>query len=115
MAKHPDIREQDRHGIRDSSKKAAPHGFRGDGTPKGLGFFGLLKRPDGKVSTELSIGVDFGDGEMLIPSLVPTLTKKEIDSLLKMKRGEMPSKAIMDKAVAHAIERMQGGQSPFFD
>jgi len=46
---------------------------------KGLGYFGKLKRPDGRVSTELSIGLtgpEFNWKETEVPSLVPTLTKE---------------------------------------
>jgi predicted transcriptional regulator len=86
------------------------YGNRADGTPKGKGFLGELKRPDGKVSTELSIGVTMDGKETEIPALVPTLTKKEIDSLLS---GEKPSKTIIDKAVSHAKERIKQGKSPF--
>lgn len=83
-----------------------------DGTPKGPGFLGTLQRPDGKVSTELSIGVDFDGKENLIPSLVPTLDKTEIDSLL---RGEKASRAIVDKAVEHARGRISQGLGPFME
>jgi hypothetical protein len=86
------------------------YGNRSDGTPKGKGFLGELKRPDGKVSTELSIGVNFDGKETEIPSLVPTLTKPEIDHLLN---GGQPTKQIIDKAVEHARSRMSQGKSPF--
>ena len=49
------------------------YGKRTDGTKKGPGYFGELKRPDGSVSTEISVGVGFDDGEHEIPTLVPTL------------------------------------------
>ena len=77
---------------------------------KGLGYFGELKRPDGMVSTELSIGVEFDGKETEIPSLVPTLTKDEINHLLA---GNEPTEQIVDKAVVHAKERMAEGKSPF--
>jgi hypothetical protein len=83
---------------------------RADGTKKGLGFFGELQRPDGKVSTELSIGVGFDGKDTEIPLLVPTLTKQEIDWLLS---GKKATKTIVDKAVAHARKRMKDGKSPF--
>lgn len=86
------------------------YGNRTDGTPKGLGYFGELKRPDGNVSTELSIGVNLGGKEMEIPLLVPTLSRPEIDSLLA---GGKPSPEMVDKAVQFAIERMDRGMSPF--
>ena len=84
--------------------------LRPDGTPKGNGFLGPLQRPDGNISTELSIGVDIGGQEALIPSIVPTLTKEELDSLLA--GGEMTPE-IVDKATKHAQERMSQGLSPF--
>lgn len=90
-------------------------GLREDGTPKGMGFLGQLKRPDGKVSTELSIGVEFDGKEFLIPSLVPTLTKEEIDFLLT--QDEVPvsewPESILRKAEDHAKKRLRMGLSPF--
>lgn len=89
---------------------AKNYGVRADGTPKGSGFLGELKRPDGGVSTELSIGVEFDGKEREIPALVPTLTKGEIDHLLS---GGEPTEAIVDKAVAHAKGRLKAGKSVF--
>lgn len=86
------------------------YGLRVDGTPKGTGFLGVLKRPDGKVSSELSISVDMDGKETLIPSMVPTLTKPEVDYLLN---GNKPTTAIVKKAVEHAKARMGAGKSPF--
>jgi len=85
-------------------------GARNDGTQKGPGFFGTLQRPDGRVSTELSIGVDIDGKEVQIPSLVPTLTEQEKNHLLG---GGQPTKEIVDKAVVHAKQRVSQGQSPF--
>lgn len=84
--------------------------LRADGTTKGPGFLGPLPFKDGRTSTEISIGVKVNGKEMEIPSLVPTLTKPEIDSLLK---GERPSDAIVAKAVAHAEQRIKDGKSVF--
>ncbi len=58
------------------------YGNRPDGSAKGMGFFGELKRPDGDVSTEISVGVGMDGKEMDIPLIVPTLTKKELNYLL---------------------------------
>lgn len=88
------------------------YGLRADGTQKGTGFLGELKRPDGKVSTEISVGVNLDGKEMDIPTLVPTLTKPEVDSLLS---GQRPSDAIVQKAVDHARMRMSQGKSVFAD
>ena len=90
----------------------ADYGKRKDGTNKSVGFMGELKRPDGGVSTEISIGIELDGKEVEIPLLVPTLDKKEIDALLK---DEKPTKEMIDKAAKHAIERMKTGKSPFYD
>jgi len=93
---------------------AAPWGLRVDGTPKGSGFFGNLMRPGGGFSGELSIGVTFDDGkEVLIPSLVPSLTAAEVQTLLTLPEGQPVPKAIVDKAVAFARPRLAAGKSPF--
>lgn len=94
------------------------YGNRPDGSPKGEGFFGLLKRPDGDVSTEISVGVGIDGKEIEIPLIVPTLTKKELDYLLsadlksKSFFNNMPP-SIVDKAYDHAQTRMKSGMSPF--
>ena len=85
-------------------------GVRADGTKKGKGFLGILSRPDGGVSTEISIGVEIDGKETEIPTLVPTLTAKEKDYLLK---GKKPTRTIIRKAVTHAKERIKEGKSPF--
>lgn len=88
----------------------ADYGNRIDGTPKGNGYFGVLRRPDGKVSTEISVGVDIGDGEEEIPTLVPTLERYQVEHLLN--GGEVTTE-ILDKAVAFARERKAKKLSPF--
>lgn len=90
--------------------QSSNYGTRPDGTPKGPGYFGELQRPDGKVSTELSIGVELNGKETEIPSLVPTLTKQEVDSLIS---GDKPTPQIIQKAADHAKERIAAGKSPF--
>ena len=100
----------------------APSPFQAQPSPvgrvKGLGYFGKLQRPDGGVSTEISIGVGFDGKETEIPSLVPTLNKDEIDYLLTSKLNsdmwKSPTgKIIVGKAVEHAKKRMAEGKSPF--
>ena len=86
------------------------YGKRQDNTNKGKGFFGELKRPDGDISTELSIGVDMDGKETEIPSLVPTLKKEEVDYMLN---GGEPTKEIVRKAYEYARQRMSQGKSPF--
>jgi len=85
------------------------YGLRLDGTPKGSGFLGELKRPDGGISTELSIGVEVDGKEVEIPALVPTLTPEEVQVLL----NDGMTDEIVSKARAHATERIKQGLSPF--
>lgn len=87
------------------------YGTRTDGTFKGPGFLGELKRPDGGISTELSIGVEINGKEMEIPAIVPTLSKTEIEHLLD---GNEPTDDIVRKAFDHAVKRLKDGKSPFF-
>lgn len=94
------------------------YGQRADKTQKGMGFFGELKRPDGKISTEISVGVGINGKETEIPLIVPSLSKEELDYLLntpvKSKRffDDMPPE-ILQKAVEHAKMRIDQEKSPF--
>ena len=94
------------------------YGMRPDKTAKGSGYFGKIKRPDGNVMTEISIGVGLNGKETLIPLIVPTLNKSELNYLMRnnpdseMFMEKMP-KSIMDKAVDHAVMRMKENKSPF--
>lgn len=84
-----------------------------DGTTKGDGFLGVLQRPDGKVSTELSIGVQIDGKETQIPTLVPTLTTAEVQTLLALPEGVQPPPAIAQKAVDFAKQRIAEGKPVF--
>lgn len=95
-------------------------GNRPDGTKKGSGYLGVLKRPDGNVSTEISMSFDDVNNGKDIPLLVPTLTKKEIDTILTIDpkdpdfNRKVPKSAI-DKAIDHANMRIKKGKSVFAD
>lgn len=91
---------------------APNYGNRQDGTPKGTGFYGELKGRGGSVSTEITVGVNIDGKEMEIPTLVPGLSRREINSLLS---GDKPSDAIVNKAVEHAKKRMKDGKSVFIE
>ncbi len=88
------------------------YGPRADRTQKGSGWLGELKMKDGSkdIATEISISVGFDGKETLIPLLVPSLTKDEVDYLL---RGNKETTIIKQKAIKHAIEQMREGKSPF--
>ena len=91
------------------------YGKRPDGSQKGSGYFGELPRPDGKISTELSIQFDDVLGGKPIPLIVPTLTKKELDLLLSTPEKDTSKlpRSIIDKAIEHAKKRDAQGLSPF--
>ena len=93
--------------------------IREDGSLKGLGFLGPLKRPNGGISSEISIGVNVGGKEITIPTMVPSLAAHEVHYLLHTPEEEIQHadpeiyKSIEKKAVNHAKQRMLAGK-PFF-
>ena len=93
--------------------------LRQDGSQKGEGFLGVLKRKDGGVSTEISIGTsDVNGKEMEIPLIVPTLAPEEVKYLLDTPTDKLDSsKKIYDsierKAIAHAKKRIAEGKGVF--
>lgn len=88
---------------------------RPDGTTKGSGFLGVLSRPDGRVSSELSMGTtDVTGKELDIPTLVPTLTKDEVKSLLASDGDKIPD-SIAAKAISHARQRLAQKRPVFAD
>jgi hypothetical protein len=101
-----------------TTTSALTNRMRPDGSEKGYGYFGEIIRPDGNKMTEISIGVGFEGKETLIPLIVPTLNKNELDYLAradpnsKMFMLKMP-RSIMDKAIDHARMRMKENKSPF--
>jgi hypothetical protein len=95
---------------------AAPdYGLRADKTKKGLGYFGEIKLPNGQVATEYSVGVNLDGKDVEIPTLVPTLTKKELDMMVKdiIPNGKDVPESIMQKAAEHARIRMKKGKPVF--
>ena len=93
------------------------YGKREDGTPKGVGWLGMVPRKDGKgVSTELSMGITLDGEEVLIPLMVPTLTQQELEYLVNETTGihDVPE-TIKRKAMDHGLMQIRKGQSPFFD
>jgi murein DD-endopeptidase MepM/ murein hydrolase activator NlpD len=97
---------------------------RADGTAKGMGFLGLLQRPDGGVSSEISVDAPAselgakGKGNVEFPLMVPGLTKPELDYLMTHDpaspdfQQNMP-RSILAKAADHARARIAQGLSPF--
>ena len=90
-----------------TSSGLASLGLRHSGdSAKGKGFFGMLQRPDGGFSSELSAENDIGE----FPLIVPTLSREELNHLLS---GAPPTDMIYRKAQDHAAARIQKGMSPF--
>ena len=95
------------------------YGPREDGTPKGEGYFGSMPMKDnsGKVFGELSISSNVNGEEILYPSVVPTLSKEELDYMSEGKdildRNNPIAKSIDDKAYNFAMQRKEEGK-PYF-
>jgi len=92
--------------------------LRADGTKKGNGWLGILQRPDGGVSTEISAGFNLDGKDTEIPLIVPGLSKDELDYLLNNDVQhpdfmKMMPNSITQKAVDHARQQMQRGLNPF--
>lgn len=104
--------------MRDMASAREDFGERQGGGKKGSGFFGPLKRPDGSVSTEISIGVNIDGKETEIPLIVPGLSAAELKYLLNNDPADadfmdrMP-KTIINKAIDHAASRIKQNKSPF--
>jgi len=102
---------------RDTSHDS-PDWYRAGGSLKGDGFLGTLARPDGRVSSELSIAdsedprlrLGVTSGYMDYPSIVPTLNTRELKTLLTT--DTMPD-SVRRKAEAHALMRLRQGKPVF--
>lgn len=105
--------EQNDGGAATGRARQRGYGPRADGTEKGSGYFGELKATDGNVMTEYSIGVDLEGKQREIPTIVPTLTKAELDQVLSLRPTDQIPKPIIDKAVEHARKRIADGKDPF--
>ena len=91
-----------------------------DGTKKSSqGWLGPIKNNvTGQIMTEVSMGIGPEDKQKLIPLLVPTLNKKEIEILQNMKiEGNIKNipQSIKDKAVQHAKQREVEGLNVFYE
>ena len=90
--------------------------FRSDGSKKSArGFLGpIVNKRDGKTMTEFTIGVVIDGKEVNVPSMVPTLSSKEIEILQNTLPGEDIPESIARKAKAHALMRMKQGKNIFY-
>ena len=102
-----------------NGSKADPSMFRSDGSKKSArGFLGPIKNNvTGGIMTEVSVDLDIGGQRIQVPTLVPTLTKKEIEILSNMKlegNAKNIPQSIIDKAASHAKERIAQNKNPFY-
>lgn len=89
---------------------------RADGSEKGMGWKGLIQRPDGKVMSEFSVSTELKDSKgnrVDFPTIVPSSTKDEIDVLKQLNPGDKIPVSIILKAEQFAKERLAQGKSPF--
>lgn len=89
-------------------KKGNITGYGGEMLPKSVGWLGVKKDPKGLAMTEFSIGDGRGD----FPTMVPTLSNDEINSIVKDKNI---TNSVEIKARQFANERRSQGKSPFYD
>ena len=82
-------------------------------TKSSQGFLGPIESPKGTM-TEFSVGVELNGKETLIPTLVPGLTKDEIEVLKQAENADDIPDSILNKAVNHARDRIKEGKSPFY-
>lgn len=95
---------------------AGTYGMREDGTPKGCGWYGELKRPDGSISTEISVESD----GLFMPLLAPGLTQDQIAYLLNTPVDSLDlhhgiGAAILANAIDSARSLHAVGHSAFAD
>lgn len=101
-------------------KPSGSFGLRPDGTKKGGGYLGVLSLPNGGVTTEYTVqsnAVKIDGKRIDFPTLVPTLTQKEIDLMVNdiiPNKKSIPEE-IMQKAIKHAKKRIKEGKSVFAD
>jgi hypothetical protein len=103
---------------REATGKLIDETKRPDGTNKGTGYLGVLKASDGSDVTEFSMSssdVKVKGKEIDFPTIVPTLTKAEVNLMLTdiIPNNKRIPDAIYKKAVDHAKKRIKEGKSVF--
>jgi len=95
-------------------KRVDPDKQRPDGSMKGSGWLGVHKTPSGSDVTEYSVGIEIDGKQMDIPTMVPGLTKAEVEQVITAAEyGEFPNRSVMDKAVSHARKMLAAGKSVY--
>lgn len=81
---------------------------------KGQGYYGALPMQDGsgRTATEYSIGVNMNEKDMDIPTMVPGLSRDQLEYILTYGKT---TPEINNIAAEHAQKRLKAGLSPYFD
>lgn len=104
-----------------SQLKSMPdYGNRPDGTKKGKGFLGEIKRPDGSVMTEITTGYEIDGKKVNLPLITKYSTKEDIEYL---KKADPESKDFLknapagleERAIKHAMDRKKAGLPVYAD
>lgn len=84
--------------------------------PKAEGFYGMQPVPrTNNMASEYSVGVNMNGKQREIPTFVPGLSGSQMKGLLDaVAQNVMPSKDVMDLAIAHARSRDALGQPTFW-
>lgn len=104
-------------------KTMPDYGNRPDGTKKGKGFLGEIKRPDNTVMTEVTMGFDIDGKRVDLPLITKNSTKEDIEYL---KKSELDLKknpnliknapaGLVDRAITHAMNRRKAGLPVYAD
>lgn len=107
-----------KNGLTIVAEGMSPSSKRPDGSQKGTGWVGPINLPDGKVASEYSVqsdAVKVNGKRIDFPTLVPTLTPEELNTLrddIIPNKKDIPE-PIMQKAIAHANQQIAAGQSVF--
>jgi len=89
--------------------------YRLDGSEKSMrGFLGPIENVNGGTMTEYSIGVEIDGEEVQMPSMVPTLSDDEIETMRNMRDGDPIPQQIKTKAIDHYYQRIEEGKDPFY-
>lgn len=101
-------------------KSMPDYGTRPNGTKKGKGFMGEIKRPDGSIMTEVTTGYEIDGKEVDLPLITKYSTKEDIEFL---KRANLKDKNFLnnapagleDRAIRHAMDRKKAGLPVYMD
>ena len=98
--------------VQDSGAMAQPLGAgqrdydtRADGSPVGRGFIGAIKDTMANMITEYNVMVEIEGEQVEIPTLVPTLSKEQLEALMELEGGEVPEEIVM-VALEWAAQRL---------